>query len=136
VSLVLYTVLRGLTAIKMLPTTSVYTLLFESCRMSSNNTQNDVRVTVDELHRTLGWRMLFCLCVPTHVRSEIRSQFSFQITENSFRLCYYRRRRVELQNQTLYRDKIKRSRREQALFKSLEEHDIKASTYVFIVISK
>ena len=118
----------------MLPRTSVYTLLFKSCRMSSNNKQNDLRVTADELNRTQGWRILFC-SYQLRLYLKFGLSFSFQITENSFRLGYYRRRRVELQNQTLYSDKIKRGRREQALFRSLEELDIKASTYVFIVLS-
>jgi hypothetical protein len=118
----------------MLPRTSMYTLLFKSCRMSSNNTQNDLRVTSDELNRTMGWRIFFC-SYQLMLDLKFGLSFSFQITEDSFRLGYYRRRRVELQNQTLYRDKTKRSRREQALFRSLEKLNIKVSTYVFIVLS-
>jgi hypothetical protein len=92
---------------------------------------------LQQTNYTVPWDGEYCSVYAYQLRLDLKFglSFSFQITENSFRLRYYTRRRVELQNQTLYRDKLKWSRREQALFKSLEEHDIKDSTYVFIVLS-
>ena len=106
-SVVLYTVLSGLTAIKMLPRTSVYTLLFESRRMSSNNTQNDLRVTADEY--TVPWDGEYCSVYAYQLTLDLQFGLSFssQITENSLRLGYYRRRRVELQNTIPWQDQTK-----------------------------
>ena len=63
---------------------------------------------LQQTNYTVPWSGEYCSVYAYQLRLDLKFglSFSFQITKNSFRLGYYRRRRVELQNQTLYRDKI------------------------------
>jgi hypothetical protein len=68
---------------------------------------------LQQTNYTAPWDGEYCSVYAYQLTLDLKFglSFSFQITENSCRLGYYRRRGVELQNQTLYRDKIKQIRR-------------------------
>lgn len=116
---------KGLSTIKIIPRISVYTFLFEFCRMSSNDMYIDLSGR-ENLYCTLGYRTLLFICA-SQPRLCLNSELCFLWLLN---IRFPRVTTDDLQNHAIYRDKSTRNGWQRMLFKSLsDQHNTTGFSY-------